>query len=169
MTLTIAPGEAGLIRVFALSMTAREAKELDKLAALGLTEGDVDYIEVFPTKNLEGLGLAEYLVEGLGALEGEVKADKGKLGALGGWVMVVQSKAFSGPGPLSPQPALTLIGVYGQEGVDFTPVTVTSEAAELYSAPQKKTMSEARISGMVATVVLLFLALFVVMFVLIGG
>ncbi|MEM1373548.1 MAG: hypothetical protein AAGF78_04090 [Pseudomonadota bacterium] len=172
--LDIPPGEAGLIRVFALSMTAGEAKALAgdsaaKLAALGLAEGDTDYIEVFPMKNLEGLGLAGYLVEGHGAMEADVLRDKAKLGALGGWVMIVMSKAFAGPGRIDPDPRLTLIGAYQQEGVDFTPAPVTSEAAEPYTGKQRKPMSDARISGMVATAVLLFLAAFVVVFVLLAG
>lgn len=120
-------------------------------------------------KNLEGLGLSEYLIEGQGAVEAEVQADKAKLGALGGWVMVVMSKAFPGPGRINPDPRLTLIGVYRQEGVDYTPVPVTAEAAEPYTAKQRKPMSDARISGMVATAVLLFLAAFVVIFVLLAG
>ncbi|MEM6277389.1 MAG: hypothetical protein AAF714_10615 [Pseudomonadota bacterium] len=172
--LDIEPGEAGLMRVFALSMTAGEAKALAgdgaaKLAVLGLAEGDADYIEVFPLKNLEGLGLAGYLVEGHGAVEPDVARDQAKLGALGGWVMIVMSKAFTGPGRIDADARLTLIGAYRQEGIDYSPVKVTSDAAEPYTGKQRKPMSDARISGMVATAVLLFLAVFVVIFVLLAG
>ncbi|MEM1236518.1 MAG: hypothetical protein AAGI10_06065, partial [Pseudomonadota bacterium] len=123
-------------------------------------------------KDLEGVGLADYLIDGHGADPADVKSDKTKLGALGGWVMVVLSKAFRGqPRELEIDPRLTLIGVYGQEGVDWSPVPVTSAAAEPYSADAKpkKPMSDARISGMVATAVLLFLAAFVTTFILLAG
>ncbi|MEL6689341.1 MAG: hypothetical protein AAFP28_03390 [Pseudomonadota bacterium] len=181
MTLEIAPGEAGLIRVFALSMTEAEAKELltDYVegdaplpidTALGTRQVDTDFVEVFPVADLEGVGLAGYLTEGNDAAEDEIAQDRAKLDALEGYVLIVFSAAFDRVAQtLAPQPELTLIGTYRQEGVDYTPVAVTSEAAELYTAPQKKPMSEARISGMVATAVLLFLAIFVVIFVLIGG
>ncbi|MEM9350844.1 MAG: hypothetical protein AAGA47_11320 [Pseudomonadota bacterium] len=182
--LSIQEGEAGRIRVFALSMTDREAKALAsggasapktdggrsmQEEALGADSLDHDYIEVFPLKNLEGVGLMGYLLEGHDAVEVDVNQDKQKLSALGGWVMVVLSKAFDGKArELSVDPRLTLIGSYRQEGIDWTPVKVTTEAAEPGKGP-KKPMSDARISGMVAMAVLLFLAVFVVLFVVLAG
>ncbi|MEM6729352.1 MAG: hypothetical protein AAF618_12700 [Pseudomonadota bacterium] len=184
--LTVPEGEAGRIRVFALSMTEKEAKALaanrspapetdgprsyqeEVLGARGL---DHDHIAVFPLKNLEGVGLPDYLLEGHGAVPGDVARDKAKLGALGGWVMVVLSKAFRGKSrQLALDPRLTLIGTYAQEGVDWTPVKIETETAK----PEKdgkarKPMSDARISGMVAMGVLLFLAVFVILFVVLAG
>ena len=185
--LAIPKGEQGRIRVFALSMTAKEAKAL---AANGSTvpetdggrsyqedvlgtEGiDHEFVQVFAVKDLEGVGLADFLVEGHGAEPQDIKTDKTKLGALGGWVMVVLSKAFRGIArDLDLDPRLTLIGVYPQEGVDWSPAPVTSASAEPYSADtkRKKPMSDARISGMVAMAVLLFLAAFVTVFILLAG
>ncbi|MEL6915307.1 MAG: hypothetical protein AAFP13_12485 [Pseudomonadota bacterium] len=176
MSLSIPAGERGRIRVYALSMTDREGKALAadpaaKAAALGAADLEADYIDVFPVKNLEGLGLAGYLTEGHGAVAAEVERDKQKLGALSGHVLVVMSKAFGAGGrELALDPRLTLIGVYGQEGVDYAPVAVTSEAAKpTTGTPAKKPMSDARISGMIATAVLLFLAAFVTIFILLAG
>lgn len=186
-TLSIPEGEQGRIRVFALSMTAKEAKALAANGstvpetdggrsyqedALGTDNLDHDFVQVFPIRDLEGVGLADFLVEGHGAEPQDIKADKTKLGALGGWVMVVLSKAFRGTArKLDLDPRLTLIGVYGQEGVDWSPVPVTTAAAEPYSGDPKpkKPMSDARISGMVAMAVLLFLAAFVTVFILLAG
>ncbi|MEM8591676.1 MAG: hypothetical protein AAGF13_04030 [Pseudomonadota bacterium] len=178
--LQVPAGEAGRIRVFALSMTEKEAKTLAANAheaapspqekVLGATGVDHDSIEVFPLKNLEGVGLPDYLLEGHDAVAEDVQRDKAKLGALGGWVMIVHSKAFQGKEhELTPDPRLTLIGLYRQEGIDWTPVPVTTETAEPYSGKQRKPMSDARISGMVATAVLVFLALFVILFVVLAG
>ncbi|MEM1099973.1 MAG: hypothetical protein AAGH73_00390 [Pseudomonadota bacterium] len=176
MTLSIPAGERGRIRVYALSMTDKEGRALAaepaaRAAILGAESLDPEYVDVFPVKNLEGLGLVGYLVEGHGAVAAEVERDKQKLSALSGHVLVAMSKAFGKGGmELEPDPRLTLIGVYGQEGVDYTPVSVTSEAADPSAeAPAKKPMSDARISGMVATAVLLFLAAFVMIFILLAG
>ncbi|MEO1795751.1 MAG: hypothetical protein AAFR53_01885 [Pseudomonadota bacterium] len=176
-SLDVPAGEEGRIRVFALSMTDSEAKALSqdagaKAVALGVPDIEADYVEVFPVKNLEGLGLAGYLVEGHAAVEEDVNRDKSKLGALGGWVMVVMSKAFRRQVlELDPDPRLTLIGYYRQEGIDWTPVPVTSSTAEpdMDGDGARKPMSDARISGMVATAVLLFLAVFVTIFILLAG
>jgi len=185
--LDVPANEAGRIRVFALSMTDKEAKALAanispvpetdgarsyQEEVLGGEELDHDHVEVFPVKNLEGLGLSDYLVEGHGALKEDVARDKAKLSALVGWAMVVLSRAFRGHARrLSLDPRLTLIGVYRQEGVDWTPAPVESATAEpsASGAKPKKPMSDARISGMVATVVLLFLAVFVTLFIFLAG
>ncbi|MEM6477968.1 MAG: hypothetical protein AAF647_02855 [Pseudomonadota bacterium] len=185
--LKIAPGEAGRIRLFALSMSESEAKalatnissvpEIDgarsyQEEALGADGLDHAHIEVFPIKNLEGLGLADYLLEGHAALEIDVKRDLQKLSALGGWVMIVLSKAFRGEErELALDPRLTFIGSYRQDGVDWAPVDISAKAAAPSEASGKarKPMSDARISGMVATAVLLFLAAFVVVFVMLAG
>ncbi|MEO0487069.1 MAG: hypothetical protein AAF092_14285 [Pseudomonadota bacterium] len=181
--LTVQAGEAGRIRVFALSMTEAEAKALAANPSpeggpsyqeemLGATKLDHAYVEVVSLKSLEGVGLVDYLIEGHGAEPADVAQDKAKLGALGGSVMVVMSPAFQRQAmQLSPDPRLTLIGIYAQEGVDWAPAPVSASSAAPYSAEArpKKPMSDARISGMVATAVLAFLALFVVIFVWIGG
>lgn len=182
--LTVPAGEAGRIRVFALSMTEREAKALaantplepggrshleEVLGASGL---DTGAIEVFPIKNLEGVGLVDYLIDGQGAVPEDVAPDKQKLAALGGWVMVVLSNAFDGKAQaLDLDPRLTLIGIYAQEGVDWTPVSIETSTARPDIAPAKgkKPMSDARVSGMVAMAVLIFLALFVTVFILLAG
>ena len=184
-TLQIPEGEAGRIRVFALSMTDSEAKALAANTSgvpetdgarsyqedvIGASDLDHDFIEVFPLKNLEGLGLSGYLLEGHDVVAAEVEQDKAKLTALGGWVMIVMSKAFGGTArSLSLDPRLTLIGTYSQEGIDWTPVPIETAAAKPKPGKAKKPMSDARISGMIATGVLVFLAVFVVIFVLLAG
>ncbi len=183
--LNISASESGVIRTFALSLTDAEAEALaddgnppfdphPQQSFLGAQSLDRKYVEIFPVANLEGVGLTNYLVEGHGAQSVKVEPDRARLNALQGWVMLVFSGAFNGQSQtLQPDARLTLIGSYPQEGTDWTPSTLTAASAQpnpdaaVPDAPKR--MSDARMSGMVATAVLLFLAVFVTIFVLIGG
>lgn len=167
--ITITASETGMIRVFALSMTDAEAKALrDSPGAASTALGceiDGDHVEVFALSDLQGLGIVGYLTEGNGVKPDTIAPDRGKLERLGGWVMIVLSRAFQGhAATLSPSPALTLIGTYATPSVDWRATeTVTSEAAKPYTAPPqtvKKRPSDAAMSGRIATFVLIFLGLF---------
>ncbi|MFL4470256.1 hypothetical protein ACERZ8_10355 [Tateyamaria armeniaca] len=177
-TIDIPANQSGVIRVFALSMTDIEAKALKSdpaaiNAALG-AEVDAEQVEIFPISDLEGVGLVGYLNDGNAVPMDDLAPDRAKLDRLGGWVMIVFSRAFGGQATtLAPASALTLIGTYGAEGVDWRATkNVTSDAAKPYSAPQaegKKRPSDAAMSGRVATVVLILLGLLVWLMVWISG
>lgn len=163
--------ETGILRVFALSMTDTEAEALksnpDAIAeALGANV-DVEQVEVFPLSNLEGVGILSYLTEGNAVSIDQLTPDRAKLEKLGGWVLIVYSKAFRDEAmALSPQAALTLIGTYHEARPDWRATeTVTSEAAKPFTAPPetvKKKPSDAAMSGRIATLAL------IVMFALTG-
>lgn len=159
--------ETGRIRVFALSMTDDEAKALEndpasRAQALG-ADIDPDYVDVFPLSNLEGVGLAGFLIEGNAIPPTQIAPDRDKLDkldGLGGWVLIVYSRAFRDAATvLKPGPALTLIGTYDETGTDWSASEkVTAEAAKPFTAPPetvRKKPSDAAISGRVATVALL--------------
>ena len=159
-------GEKGLVRVFALSMEDRAAKDLKEDAqALEQVLGasvDVAGVEVFAVSDLGDMPLADYLVEGPGIAEDVLEQDRIKLGALDGWVMLVYSSAFAGKAAtLSPAPSLTLIGEYPQEGVDWSGgVDLSTPSALPYqddATPARKKPSDAAMAGRVATVALLVL------------
>lgn len=170
--------EQGLVRVFALSVPPEELallteeNRVDWLAqTLGLARLNPS-ATLFRIEDLEDLGLIGYLIQGQGVPPTNLADDRTKLAALDGWVAVLPSSAFPTAGAaLTLSPEATLIGTYAEHGVDWsadTPIT-TSSAASYSAPPAKPPMSEARISGMVATAVLLFLALFVVVFVWMAG
>ncbi len=89
----------------------------DMLAELlGTTLIDPAYIEIFPVKDLGDLGLSQYLAQALEVRGDALRADRPRLDALEGSVMIVLSAAFGGkPTTLSPGAALTLIGTYPTE------------------------------------------------------
>ena len=165
----IPANEGGVIRGFALSMTDSEAQALkDDAAALNIALGadvDAEQVEIFPVTDLEGVGLVGYLAEGNAVPMDQLTPDRAKLDRVGGWVMIVFSRAFAGRAvTLLPSPALTLIGTYGETRTDWSATeTITSEAAKPYSAPAepgKKKPSDAAMSGRIATLVLIVLGLF---------
>lgn len=196
-TIDIPRDERGVVRVFALSMTPAEAKALranipadpddtdtpdPQTALLGATYLDSDFTEIFPLSNLEGLGLVGYLEQGNGVDPAQLAPDARKLAALEGWVFLVFSSAFGGfAQTLSPGPELTLIGAYSEVPRDVTPRgKIASEAALPYTGaaaeeptsggkPKRKKRSDAAMSGMVATVVLVLLGLFTWLFIWIAG
>jgi len=170
--LHIPPGERHILRVFALSLPdpARLAGDGPALAALlGLPQIDPAGVEVFETADLSGVGLSTYLTEGDGVAEEALAADRDRLDALKGWVLILRSEAVTGPVTLAPAAALTFLGRYGEDirPVRFEPLP--SAAAEGLLPQGKPRMSDARMSGMVATAVLLLMFLFVAVFVWMAG
>jgi len=82
-------------------------------------------VELVDIADLEGVGLARFLIEGDGASEAQIAADQPRLDALQGQVMVVASGAFDPAGArLNPDAAVTLVGVYREDvpGVRFEPL-----------------------------------------------
>ena len=135
----VPPQEAGKVRVYALSLSDSEAQAMRddpqaQARALGVDELDGTYTEVFRVSDLDTMGLPGYLRDGNGVAPGEIEADRGRLSALDGWVLIVYSRAFGGEArQLTPIPALTHIGTYSEAGPD-TPVQSTeAEAAQPYT------------------------------------
>lgn len=167
-TIDIPANEHGVIRLFALSMTDAEANGLkDNATAINAALGaalNADFVEVFPLSDLEGVGILSYLSEGNAVPEDQLTPDRPKLEKLGGWVLIVFSQAFENAATtLTPKPALTLIGTYGETPIDYRATeNVTSEAAKPFTAPPervKKKPSDAAMSGRIATIALIVLGL----------
>ncbi len=195
--LTVKAIERGTVRVFALDMTAREVDRLrnpgpppgfafsddpakdfpdyvasdderDPIATLlGTDLADSDFVEVFHTDDISAIGLATYLVEGNGAAEAQIEADRARLDALHGHVVIVLSAAFGGQATtLRPDPRLTLVGCYTEPPpAPVLPLPQYDSAKGIIAGPPVKVVSDAAMGGRVAAVVLLLLFLFVMAFV----
>ncbi len=167
----VAAQEAGKVRVYALSLSDAEAQAMRddsaaQAAALGVDKLDGTYTEVFRVSDLDTLGLAGYLRDGNGVYAEQIEADRSKLGALDGWVMVVYSRAFGGESrQLAPIPALTHIGTYDEGGPDTPVQAMEAEAAQPYTGiprvepatPAKQNSNKTMI--IIAAVVLVLLVL----------
>lgn len=119
--LSLPLGERHILRVFTLNLPVADLPRLrgnaEFLAALlGVEMVDPAGVEVFDLADLEGIGLAAYLVEGNGAAEGQIARDRARLDALKGPVLILHSVAFAGRATrMNPDPHLHLIGTYGED------------------------------------------------------
>ena len=188
MTIPLPPNERHTLRVFALDMTLAEVAALRDTDAI-LTPGqvvpplrfdaaqrllgvpvDVAQVDVFHSDDVEAIGLAAYLTQGNAVAETQIAADAAILDAYQGYVMTVRSAAFGGQAAtLTPAPQLRLMGTYTEQtpAVKFEPLPTAAATGTLTGGRAPK--SDARIGGMVATFVLLFLALFTTLMIWIAG
>ncbi len=163
-------GETRRVWVFAFDGPLDELDALTPAAlaeALGLWSAPkVEAMERFDLSHLEDYGFARYLSEANGMALGN---DTAMLNALTGPVLVVFSQGLAeAERRFDPDAPFRLIGRYGLTTDLTLPEDITSESALGQLPEGKAPMSSARMSGMVATVVLLFLAVFVAAFVWVG-
>ena len=114
--------EQGRIRVYRVMLPWDEAAGLAEgdasgmARALGVARLDPSGVEVVDAGALSGVGLDGYLVEGLGADEAGIAADRERLRGLTGPVAIVRSRAFGGrEARLQPTDALDPVGMYPEE------------------------------------------------------
>ncbi len=141
--------EHGLIRVFAIDMAAEDIEAFTRQSANGWPLQDAlnashlvaDYIEVFDLADLDDLGLAGYMVQGLGVATADIAEMRPQLDALTGPVLILLSKAFGGKAQvLAPQAPLRWVCTFREEAarVQFTPLKSQAAKGNLAApAPQK--------------------------------
>lgn len=125
------------MRLFAVDLPERELARFGRRngswplqEALGAAHLEAEHIELFPLSDLEGVGLAGYLVEGLGVPEAQIARMRPRLEALEGNVMVITSRAFGGVAQeLRPRAPLHPIATFTEETPEFHFAPLPSEAA----------------------------------------
>lgn len=166
-TLNIPRGDRGQIRVFAVNAPAQDVAAMLTKAPksdvardlLGAPHLDTRSAEIFPVKDLEGLGLAQYLVDGYAVPEGTLVDDRAKLEALEGYVLLLFSDSFAGSeAVLSPGARLTYIGVYSETLPDNVQRPVHTPSAAPYSGVPATDPAGAARGGAARTLTVLALA-----------
>lgn len=145
----VAEAERGVIRVFAIDLPADRLaafRSTDAMGdwplgeALGVGALDDDYVEILKIADLGDFGLADYLMQGLGAREDEIESDRQMLAGIDGTLLILTSPAFSGlPVTLDPQPPLYWVGTYHEDipEVRFEPLpTASADLRPATPAPQ---------------------------------
>ncbi|MFN3575739.1 MAG: hypothetical protein ACK4TJ_01940 [Tabrizicola sp.] len=119
MSLTIPAHDRHGVRVFTANLGPDDLRrDKARVAAELLGDPDLDpaFIEIFDLSDLAGLGLPAYLTEGLGVPDATVAADRARLEALRGPVLILLSKALHGRAlTLTPDPRLTLVATYAED------------------------------------------------------
>ena len=179
----ISASEHGVVRIFAVDLPKAEIEVFNRQIpgkaddwplrdALGATTLDPDQIDYFDVKDLDDLGLVGYLTEGLGIAEQDIEQDAARLSAITGQVLIVNSAAFRGTAQtLSPHAPLRWIGTYTEEAAEISTVPLTSDAARgnISTGSGKKPISDAAMSGRIATIALLLMFAFTAFLVWFSG
>jgi hypothetical protein len=128
---------------------------------------DHDFVEVLDLEALRAYGFSNYLSDG-NALE--IGDDAERLDALTGHVLLVFSQGLeNGQTAFAPLAPLTFIARYSQPVHIPTLEPLESDGATGQLPQGKAPKSDARIGGMIATYVLIFLFVFVGLFVWMAG
>ncbi|MCX7566908.1 hypothetical protein OS189_11210 [Sulfitobacter sp. F26169L] len=160
--------ERGVIRVFAISRPMSEMARLLKqhskpaLASTLLSHPvSQDDIELFALSDLAGVGLPAYLTDGYDVDKAAVRADRARLDALDGYVLLLFSRVSNdGDVTLHPSSDLTLIGTYAEPKSERSAVPIATASAKLYSGvtPTPRAPERSRVgSALTAVVALLIL------------
>lgn len=170
--LQVRPGETRVVRVFHLDLPREQIRFVREEPAaladlLGLAALDPAQADLLTIADLEGVGLAGYLTEGMGISAADLAADADRLTALEGHVLVVRSAAFGGAGArLAPRPGVRLVAHYGELAPDWTgdapqsaSALPTANPAAARPAPRAARARARRIGGSVFAVVMIALAL----------
>ena len=170
--ITVAPGDRGLVWVFAVDLEADTIKAFTARngtwpveQALGVDTLDPDHVEVFPVKDLEGLGLSGYLEQGMGVPEDQLRDTRAQLDAVKGWVLVLSSKAFDGDGQsFTPRAPLRLLASFSEDRppVKFEPLP--SEAATGTLAGSTPAPAPRKTRGWTGPLILLVVAVALILF-----
>ncbi len=169
--IAISATETGTVRVFATELHKDQIDGFDVAAALGAENLNMDQVELFDLADLQGLGLSAYLHEGHGIPTEQLSDMAGQLSALKGVVLIVPSRAFDGQKQtLAPTAPLRLTGTFFEEQPPVIFEKLPSEAAQgNVNTDTKPKPSNAAISGRVAMIALLVLALLVAVMIWIAG
>lgn len=171
-------GEFGVVRLFevALDDPAAQRRFLDdptaQARALGLAEGggalDRAHVDVIRPGALDGVGLARFLVDGIGVPEAALAPDRARLDALERPVLVVLSKALGGAATrLELHPPLRWAGTYEQERA--APVHQQSHRVEGRMPAARAPAEAPRMRGLWVFVALAGLGLLAVILLLVAG
>ncbi|KAF0114698.1 MAG: hypothetical protein FD150_1407 [Rhodobacteraceae bacterium] len=164
--LSIPALDRNLVRVFSVALTPVEMQRgKASLAPALLGDADLDpaYVELFDIAELSDIGLAGYLTEGLGVPDAALTADRARLDALKGPVLILLSKALHGREvTLTLDPRLTLISTYLEERppVHFEPLpTAAAQGVLTPPVPPSSPLQRLTLAFVLLSVALVLVAL----------
>lgn len=166
-TLSIPPGERGILRLFSLDMPAEQARFLTEPGAaaqmLGTDDLDPAQIDVIALDDLADIGLPQYLIDGFSIPPDQINIPT--LTTLTGHVLLVRSRAFKGRATtLTPAPQLALIATLTEPQTDWSAPPMQSTISHNRASP-RAIRAETRRLGFAlfaATMVLVVVIVFMV-------
>ena len=170
MRIQIPKNERGVVRIFTIDLddpaqkafTTRnntDGQDIWPLRdALGVADIQPRHIEIFPVADLGEIGVAGYLADGYAIAPEQLERIRPALDALKGLVVLVWSPAFGGvETELAPKPPLRLVATLQepQPDIQFDALPDQSAKATSGASPQKRTVSDAAMSGRIAMLALI--------------
>lgn len=162
--LSIAAGERGKLRVFALrpplSDLADPGAVIDALfAALGVDQLNAADIQIVAIADLEGMSLSAFLHQAYEVPRDQLTRNRALLDGAGGRVALLRSGAFGGRAvtlTLPPDGPARLLAILDEPGPGPVPLKpMTRPETGSMAAPPRPAKSEAAILGRVAMIALL--------------
>ncbi|WP_135504510.1 hypothetical protein [Roseovarius aestuariivivens] len=161
----ISATEAGVVRVFDVDLSPQDLTDFNRRngswplrEALDAEMLDADHVDLIRIDDLEGVGLAGYLEDGMGVSAEDIAESRAALDRLTGTVLVVGSRAFGGTAQvLRPRAPLHLVATFTEERAPVSFDALPDESAQRPPDAKKKPPSDAAMSGRVAMIALLVL------------
>ena len=126
---------------------------------LGKEGVKLSHVDLMAIDDLDELGLSGYLAEGPGIADSELAPHRARLDALIGYVLVLYSGAFKTDTDITLGKELTLIATLKQDPTSWDAGQVLESKAATEPMPAKKKPSDAAMSGRIAMLALLVIAL----------
>jgi hypothetical protein len=168
------PKQVVVLAVNRAESALRKIRDEESRAALvaellGRDDARLTHVDLIAIDDLGEIGLAGFLVDGPGVPAEELAAHKARLEALSGFVLILYPGVFgSTETEITLGPDLTLIATLDQEPTSWDAAqTLTSAVATELTAPKKKP-SDAAMSGRIAMLALLVIALLTLVMILIA-
>lgn len=129
--------EAGVVRLFAVDLPPEKIEDFADferegwplISALGIYDLNPSYVEIFPVKQLDEMGLATYLTEAYNIEPTELRDDRTFLNNIRGHVALISSPAFRGKAQtLRLHQPLRWLGTWAEPRpeLDLTPIQTDS-------------------------------------------
>ncbi len=172
----VTAAERGVVRVFALgyrvSMELAHFEAVDRLRdALGVPRLNADDVQIVDLSAIRDMGLTTFLMEAYDVSEEDIAPQRTMLDGLKGHVAVLRSGAFDGEALSLPMEGeACLVATLHEPSMSApTPMPDYESAKGQSVGRERKPVSDAAMSGRIATYALLFVFAFTVLFVWIAS
>lgn len=131
--------ETGVVRLFAVDLPPEDIEDFADferegwplISALGIFDLNPSYVEIFPVKQLEDMGLSGYLTEAYNISPEDLKDDRTVLNNIRGHVALISSPAFRGKAQtLRLHHPLRWLGTWSEPRPELDLAPIRSDAAQ---------------------------------------
>lgn len=162
------PRKVVVLAINRSSEALRRAADAETRAALvadllGRDDTALTHVDLIAIEDLDGLGLAGFLRDGPGVPTDALAPHKARLEALSGYVLILYPGVFEEETAITLGPDLSLIAELASEPTNWEAAEALASEAATELVPGKKKPSDAAMSGRIAMLALLVIAVLTVL------